>query len=62
MIDVATYREAHLKEHDRTGGLRDDLGDEAMGRDELPDEPFVMLLPPKIQGFDLDNKKWSKLL
>ena len=60
MVDIATYRELHSKEHDRTPGLRDDLGEEAMGRDETPSGPFVMLLPPKILGFGLHDKKWSK--
>jgi hypothetical protein len=39
---------------------RDELSAEDMLIDELPAEPFVLLLPSRIRGYGFHNKKWSK--
>ncbi|SPO04285.1 related to TOB3 (member of AAA-ATPase family) [Cephalotrichum gorgonifer] len=60
MVDMSTYRELH-KEQGQSGE-RGDLDAEAMSRDEPPDDPFVLLLPPRILGFGMHDKKWRSLL
>jgi hypothetical protein len=39
---------------------QDDLGKEAMEKDEPPEGDFLALLPPNIHVFDLEDKTWSK--
>jgi hypothetical protein len=60
MVDMATYRELHSKEEVQTAVAQDDLGEGVMSSSEPPDDPFVLLLPPRIRGFGLHDKKWSK--
>ena len=40
----------------------DELGPEAMARDEPPDDQFELLLPLKIKGYNLRRKKWFDLM
>ncbi|KAL2170510.1 hypothetical protein VTG60DRAFT_4796 [Thermothelomyces hinnuleus] len=63
MIDMATYKELHAKEQQYGAAeSRDDLGKEAIESDTPPQDPFVLLLPPKILGYGLHDKKWRSLL
>lgn len=60
MIDVATYHDLHSKEQGQANVSQNDLSEELMASDEAPEGPFVLLLPSKIRGFGLHDKKWSK--
>ncbi|GAW18962.1 hypothetical protein ANO14919_084460 [Xylariales sp. No.14919] len=66
MIDLKAYRSLHKNnqyESDRyRKGLVDELGPEAMKRDEPPDEKFEFLLPATIKGFNMRRKKWYDLV
>ncbi|KAL2148121.1 hypothetical protein VTH82DRAFT_2016 [Thermothelomyces myriococcoides] len=63
MIDMATFKELHPEEQeDATAKNREALGKEAMESDTPPQDPFVLLLPPKILGYGLHDEKWSSLL
>ncbi|KAM5341918.1 hypothetical protein ACJ41O_014949 [Fusarium nematophilum] len=62
MVDMATYRELHSKERGETAVAQGDLGEEVMNSSEHPDDPFIMLLPARIRGFGLHDKKWRTLL
>ncbi|KAI1802975.1 hypothetical protein F4811DRAFT_527151 [Daldinia bambusicola] len=69
MIDMAVYYKLHkskkngdstqwnYSEHSGT----DDLGQEAMKRDDPPSTEFLYLLPMAIKGFNLRKKKWVDL-
>ncbi|KAI1415685.1 hypothetical protein F5Y13DRAFT_156585 [Hypoxylon sp. FL1857] len=69
MIDMMAYRELHKPEmnSNKTRGTlseqlgTDDLGPEAMERDEPPSDEFLYLLPETIKGFNLRKKKWVDL-
>ncbi|KAJ3577865.1 hypothetical protein NPX13_g2702 [Xylaria arbuscula] len=66
MIDLKAYRSLHKdNQFDQVGnrkGLIDELGPEAMKRDELPDDKFQFLVPATIKGFNMRRKKWYDLL
>lgn len=40
--------------------LRDDLGQEAMQREEPPGEAFLLTLPVVLPAFKMDDKTWSE--
>jgi hypothetical protein len=65
MIDVKAYRSLHKNNQYEAAeyriGLADELGPEAMGRDEPPDQKFEFLLPATIKGFNMRRKKWYDL-
>ena len=61
MIDPATYKKLHPHDHDSMYPLQDDLGLERMSAEEPPADPFLLLLPRTINGFNMQNKKWEKL-
>ena len=42
--------------------LRDDLGQEAMQREEPPGDEFLLTLPVVLPGFKMDDKTWSESL
>ena len=58
MVDLATFYKMHPDKlpHSR---LRDDLGVEASAREQPPGGNFLLLLPSKVQGFNMQEKKWS---
>ena len=60
MIDPATYKKLHPKAMSASP-LRDDLGPERMSAEEPPADPFLLLLPRTINGFNMQNKKWEEL-
>ncbi|RWA11510.1 hypothetical protein EKO27_g3612 [Xylaria grammica] len=66
MIDLKAYRSLHKNnQYESAGyrsGLADELGPEAMERDEPPDEKFEFLLPATIKGFNMRRKKWYDLV
>ncbi|KAM3089215.1 hypothetical protein ACMFMG_000820 [Clarireedia jacksonii] len=61
MIDMAAYRKMHPPKstYNQPTELRDDLGPAKMSRDEPPDGYFCLLLPSTIDGFNMNEKKWS---
>lgn len=61
MVDLRTYRKLHPNVFSPTQ-LVDELGPEALARDEPPDEQFEFLLPLKIKGYNLRRKKWFDLV
>ncbi|KAI1170554.1 hypothetical protein F4777DRAFT_594862 [Nemania sp. FL0916] len=66
MIDLKAYRSLHKNNQYESvmnkSGLADELGPEAMDRDEPPDEKFEFLLPATIKGFNMRRKKWYDLV
>lgn len=66
MIDHLTYRSLHKdNQYEGNGwkkGLKDELGAEAMARDDPPDDEFELLLPLTIKGYNLRRKKWYDLV
>ncbi|KAL9633651.1 MAG: hypothetical protein Q9164_004573 [Protoblastenia rupestris] len=60
MIDPLTYKKLHKKDS-RIGSFRDDLGSARMSAQEPPQDPFILLLPSTINGFNMRNKKWEEL-
>lgn len=61
MVDFKTYRKLHPSMLS-TSSLVDELGPEALAKDEPPDEQFELLLPLKIKGYNLRRKKWFDLV
>ncbi|EJT69371.1 hypothetical protein GGTG_12990 [Gaeumannomyces tritici R3-111a-1] len=62
MIDLVTYQDLHSNQQDQLVDRRDDLGKDMVGFSQPPKDPFVLLLPSKILGFGLHDKKWRTLL
>src|SRR6266498_3087933 len=62
MVDLKTYRSLHGENIYGFKALVDELGPEAMEKDDPPDEQFELLLPLKIKGYNLRRKKWFDLV
>jgi hypothetical protein len=64
MVDMATYKLMHGDEHEdqEPAEGRTELGDDEMSCDDVPPEPFALLLPATVRGFGFHNKKWSMQL
>jgi hypothetical protein len=60
MVDLETFKKLHPASAP-AGGRRDDLGAEKMASQDPPDRNFLMLLPPKVKGFNIREKKWHDL-
>ena len=58
MIDPITYKKLH---GNHAPSLQDDLGPEVFSADKPPSDPFPLLLPATINGFNMRNKKWEEL-
>ena len=58
MIDPVTYKKLHKS---YATPLRDDLGPELFSAEKPPADPFLLLLPATINGFNMRNKKWEEL-
>ncbi|KAI9781876.1 MAG: hypothetical protein M1839_005670 [Geoglossum umbratile] len=58
MIDISTYKKIHPDAHLSSQALRDDLGPVKMCRNEPPSDEFLLLLPAKLFGFNMQEKKW----
>ncbi|QSZ28706.1 hypothetical protein DSL72_003206 [Monilinia vaccinii-corymbosi] len=61
MIDVQTYKKLHSNSAGTDAPNRDDLGPLAMASDAPPEGVFTLLLPNKIIGFNIRQKKWVDL-
>ncbi|PQE06116.1 hypothetical protein CJF30_00005059 [Rutstroemia sp. NJR-2017a BBW] len=61
MIDVETYNKLHPELRETKTPNQDDLGPAAMASDTPPDGVFTLLLPNKIVGFSMQEKKWTHL-
>jgi hypothetical protein len=62
MVDDTTYKLMHGDGDDEPDEDREELDEDSMRADDLPAEPFVLLLPATIRGYGFHNKKWSKSL
>ncbi|MCJ1385305.1 hypothetical protein MMC17_008427 [Xylographa soralifera] len=62
MVDLKTWRSLHPENSYSSKPLVDELGPEAMERDDPPDEQFELLLPLEIKGYNLRRKKWFDLV
>ena len=64
MIDFKTYLKLHYKDLtiriDPDAEVELDLALE--NPDELPKQPFLLLLPTHIKGYNLRTKSWGKSL
>ncbi|KAJ6188294.1 hypothetical protein N7519_003202 [Penicillium mononematosum] len=65
IIDMKTYKRLH-PDPDSNGYLNNDLrrntlDERVMAREQPPQEPFSMLMPPRVTGFNLRRKKWFDL-
>jgi hypothetical protein len=60
MVDDITYKLMHGDDDDEASEGREELDEDSMRCDDLPEEPFVLLLPATIRGYGFHNKKWSK--
>ena len=58
MIDPLTYKKLHKT---FAPPLRDDLGPKLTSAEKPPPDPFPLLLPATISGFNMRNKKWEEL-
>ncbi|KAI9650677.1 hypothetical protein NHQ30_000699 [Ciborinia camelliae] len=61
MIDVETYKKLHSKSAGAELPNRDDLGPLVMASDAPPEGVFTLLLPDKIIGFNISEKRWVNL-
>ncbi|KAK4870872.1 hypothetical protein LT330_000109 [Penicillium expansum] len=63
IIDMKTYNRLHPNPtgYFDDGPRRKTLNDRVMAREQPPQEPFSMLMPPRVTGFNLRRKKWFDL-
>lgn len=63
MIDMEMYKTLHSDDdkHEESPKSTQTLAYEIMCRDEPPSESFLLLLPPTVPGFCMNDKKWSEL-
>lgn len=59
MVDYNIFKRMH-PHNSLFSTETDDLGSEAMAKNEPPDDQFLALLPPEMHAFDLGAKTWSK--
>jgi hypothetical protein len=59
MIDVMTYKMMHPEAPLSRLSYKDDLGSEAMLQDDPPGGEFLLLLPAKLFGFNMQDKTWG---
>lgn len=62
MVDLKTYRNLQKRMPETATELYDELGPEAMAKEEPPDDRFELLLPPTIKGFNMQRKQWVDLV
>ena len=58
MIDPVTYKKLH---NNNAKPLEDGLGAALFSAEKPPMDPFPLLLPATIKGFNMRNKKWEEL-
>lgn len=59
MVDFQTYRYMHPDALAARKRLNDSLGPDKMASEKLPEDDFVLLLPPSVYGFNMLDKKWG---
>jgi len=60
MVDMETYQQmVHGQDPTDRALERDELGKDDMGKEQPPDESFLLLLPAEIYGFGFHDRKWS---
>lgn len=60
MIDTAAYNQMNPTASVSLVKSQDEVGPDAMSKDEPPsDEDFLLCLPKTITGFNMDTKTWS---
>ena len=59
MVDITTYKRMHPATDIAKVRLKDGIGRQAMENDGPPDDKFVLLLPPFVYGFNMQEKEWS---
>lgn len=59
MVDYNIFKRMH-PHNPQFSTETDDLGSEAMSKNEPPDDQFLALLPPEMHAFDLAAKTWGK--
>jgi hypothetical protein len=63
MVDTLTYRRLHLDvPSDNSTRRIDDLNAKPETSENLPDEDYLLLLPPTIHGYDMYQHEWTELL
>jgi hypothetical protein len=63
MVDTLTYRRLHPDvPSDNSTRRIDDLNAEPETSGNLPDEGYLLLLPPTIHGYDMYQHEWTELL
>jgi hypothetical protein len=63
MIDYGTYSALHPNADEFTDKSFNEAGpmsEEDMKKDEPPGNGLQLIFPPKISGFSIQDKKWSK--
>jgi hypothetical protein len=62
MLDYESYREMHQKDEEEESNRPGDLDEELLGPNEPepPNDAFLLLLPARMHGFGLHDKKWSE--
>ncbi|KAL6407257.1 hypothetical protein AUP68_10086 [Ilyonectria robusta] len=58
MIDMETYRELHGLNQNEEVRPESDLDKGSMDQKDPPEDPFLLLLPAKVRGYGLHDKKW----
>lgn len=61
MIDHKTYLLLHDHREKDTAPEFGDLSPHVWNSDVPPEDPFVLLLPSTIKGYNLHDKKWGLL-
>lgn len=61
MIDTSTYKKLHSSNLSSGIPCRDDMGPEAMAREEPPVDDTVLLFPSIVTGYNMRLKKWSNM-
>ena len=63
MVDVATYHRLHVPKHmdpqPFRGPSRFDPWPAEYKREDKLDDQMIILLPPTVLGFDIQEKEWS---
>jgi hypothetical protein len=57
MVDYNFFRRLHPRKP-MFSNMTDDLGTEAMNKEQPPDDDFLAMLPPLIHAFDFSTKAW----
>ena len=61
MIDMKTYKMLHAGAREDSAAVEAELDSASMAADELPQEPFVFLLPNEIKGYNLRTKNGASV-